>query len=676
VIANGAQTATIDVTGINDDALVEGNETVIVTLNNTDNALFTIGGSNSDTVTITDNDTPLDATLSVSVDGDESGPTAMTFRVDLSGTNNTGSTLTYDLADLGTGSATSVDDYAAFAGAQITIVDGTDFGSVSINVVDDSLVEALETVDVQITSADAFTTAQSNILAGGTATADIDDNDNSPVATANSYTLDEGALQSSNIITDNTGSGVDSDSDLPAQTLTIESVNDTTWASLTDSTHGTYTSALGYKEVATTNGVIYILQDGTTQYQHDDTETTSDSFTYTVTDSTNGSNTSTVSYVVTPVNDNDPIAVDESITVNEGATITTLDGGATSVLDNDTDVDLPNDTLSVVVDTDVVYGSLTLNADGTFSYSHDGTENFYDSFTYIVSDANGGVTDTGTVTITINPVNDTPVVDSASLTLNEGDTVTLSAANFGITDPDDTAFTYTVSGVTGGYFQLSSNSGVSITSFTSANLTGSLVQFIDDGNEVAPAFSVTVNDGDVDSNTLAATINYSDSNDKPVLTGDLSAAMNEGATYIITDTDLGYTEPDDGDAAVTFTTSSATNGKIQVNGIDASSFTGTELTAGLVTFVHDGSETTVASFDVNVEDGNEDVSLPTNSPFSFTVTQVNDAPVTTNNSYTLNEGALESGNNIITNDTGSGTDSDSDLPADTLTIESVNGTAW
>ncbi|MCP4946199.1 MAG: hypothetical protein GY923_01720, partial [Aestuariibacter sp.] len=107
-------------------------------------------------------------------------------------------------------------------------------------------------------------------------------NDNAPVTTANSYSLNEGALESNtNIITDNTGSGVDSDSDLPADTLTIESVNGTAWASLTDSTDGTYTSGLGYKEVATTNGVIYILQDGTTQYQHDDSETTSDSFTYT-----------------------------------------------------------------------------------------------------------------------------------------------------------------------------------------------------------------------------------------------------------------------------------------------------------------------------------------------------------------------------------------------------------
>jgi len=52
-----------------------------------------------------------------------------------------------------------------------------------------------------------------------------------------------------------------------------------------------------------------------------------------------------------------------------------------------------------------------------------------------------------------------------------------------------------VSGISGGYFQLSSAPGTPITTFTSADLAGNLVQFVDDGDEVAPAFSVTVNDG-------------------------------------------------------------------------------------------------------------------------------------------------------------------------------------
>ena len=99
--------------------------------------------------------------------------------------------------------------------------------------------------------------------------------------------------------------------------------------------------------------------------------------------------------------DDDTIYVG-SLAPAEGGTATTLVGGATSVLANDTDTDLPNDTLTVTVDTDVVNGTLTLNADGTFSYTHDGSLNLADSFTYVVSDSDGGTTDTGTVTITVN----------------------------------------------------------------------------------------------------------------------------------------------------------------------------------------------------------------------------------------------------------------------------------
>ncbi|MCP3934814.1 MAG: hypothetical protein GY708_05510, partial [Actinomycetia bacterium] len=142
-------------------------------------------------------------------------------------------------------------------------------------------------------------------------------------------------------------------------------------------------------------------------------------------------------------------------------------------------------------------------------------------------------------------------------------------------------------------------------------------------------FTVTVTDDLGGTTAQVVNVTLANVNDAPVLTGDLTATVNEGATYTITGTDLGYSDPDDLDAGTTFTTSSASNGKIQVNGVDATSFTGTQLTAGLVTFIHDGSETVAASFDVNVEDGNEDVSTPANSTFNFTVTPVNDTPVVT-----------------------------------------------
>ncbi|MFO1148324.1 MAG: hypothetical protein U1E62_08105 [Alsobacter sp.] len=66
-----------------------------------------------------------------------------------------------------------------------------------------------------------------------------------------------------------------------------------------------------------------------------------------------------------------------------------------------------------------------------------------------------GTADSNTLaaTVTFSNTNDAPVLTSAALTLSEGATVVLAAADIGITDPDSTAFTYTVSGVTHDSFE-------------------------------------------------------------------------------------------------------------------------------------------------------------------------------------------------------------------------------
>jgi hypothetical protein len=110
----------------------------------------------------------------------------------------------------------------------------------------------------------------------------------------------------------------------------------------------------------------------------------SDSFTYSITDSKGGSATTTVSMAVSPVNDA-PIANPDSGTTTTGSTITI------PVLTNDTDVDVPKDTLSVSV-----LGSLpTLGAvttDGvTVTYrATAGTLGGTDTFSYVVNDGKGG----------------------------------------------------------------------------------------------------------------------------------------------------------------------------------------------------------------------------------------------------------------------------------------------
>ena len=80
-----------------------------------------------------------------------------------------------------------------------------------------------------------------------------------------------------------------------------------------------------------------------------------------------------------------PDAVDDIFTINA------TDSDSIYLLDNDTDLDLPDDQLAVNVTPllDVQHGTLELHADGTFRYTHDGSENLSDSFEYEVIDSTG-----------------------------------------------------------------------------------------------------------------------------------------------------------------------------------------------------------------------------------------------------------------------------------------------
>ncbi|NTW57056.1 MAG: hypothetical protein HGB20_08455 [Chlorobiaceae bacterium] len=227
--------------------------------------------------------------------------------------------------------------------------------------------------------------------------------------------------------------------------------------------------------------------------------------------------------------------------------------------------------------------------------------------------------------ITVAVVNDAPVLTSAEMTVSEGGTVTLTPGDFGISDPDSSSFTYTLSGVTGGYFQLSGAAGTAITSFTSAQLEGGVVQFVDNGDKTAPAFSVKVNDGSSDSSTLAASITYTPVNNAPVLTS-AEMTVSEGGTVTLTPGDFGISDPDS--SSFTYTLSGVTGGYFQLSGAAGKAITGftsVQLADGVVQFVDNGDETAPA-FSVTVNDGSSDSNT---LAASITYTPVNDAPILT-----------------------------------------------
>lgn len=89
-------------------------------------------------------------------------------------------------------------------------------------------------------------------------------------------------------------------------------------------------------------------------------------------------------------------AVTDSIAMNCGGTAVILDSGYTSLLHNDAGDGITINTTPVE---EPRYGTVTLYADGTFSYTHDGSENTGDSFTYEIRDRKDG-TSTAVVNIT------------------------------------------------------------------------------------------------------------------------------------------------------------------------------------------------------------------------------------------------------------------------------------
>ncbi len=82
-----------------------------------------------------------------------------------------------------------------------------------------------------------------------------------------------------------------------------------------------------------------------------------------------------------------------------------LDVAAPGVLDNDSDPE--GDPITAVKDTDPANGALTLNADGSFTYTPNANFNAFDTFTYHATDGSGD-SNTATVTVTVGAVNDAP----------------------------------------------------------------------------------------------------------------------------------------------------------------------------------------------------------------------------------------------------------------------------
>ena len=183
-------------------------------------------------------------------------------------------------------------------------------------------------------------------------------------------------------------------------TLTTDEDMASTLNVLTNDSFGPNATITGVTQGA--NGTVTIGSNGEVTYTPNSNFNGTDSYTYTVTTDAGDTEIATVSVTVNSINDG-PVANNDSATTNEDNAVTV------AVLPNDSDGD--GGTLQVTQVTDGTNGTAIVNANGTITYTPNPNFNGTDTVTYTLSDGQGGF-DTATLTVTVNAVNDAPVISA------------------------------------------------------------------------------------------------------------------------------------------------------------------------------------------------------------------------------------------------------------------------
>ena len=377
-------------------------------------------------------------------------------------------------------------------------------------------------------------------------------------------------------------------------------------------------------------GTVVNNNDGTFTYTPLTDLSGTDSFGYTVTDGNGGSATGTVNVNIIAVNDA-AVAVDDDYMTDEDTAFTTAD-----VLLNDSDGgDGGTKTVTEADTASQNEGTVANNNDGTFNYTPATNFNGTDSFDYIVSDDGGTTFDTGTVTITINPVNDSPVAMDDTDSTNED--VVITTVNVLVNDSDvenDALFV--------DLFDATSTSGGIVTD--NKNGTFNYTPAADFNGD--DTFTYTVSDGK-DSDIGTVTISVGPVNDPPVA-GDDGDSTDEDTPFTTIDVLINDNDGGDGGALsiTAFDTGSSKGGTVSGNG------NGTFDYSPAANFNGDDSFTYTVS-----DGGSTDIATVT-----ITVSAVDDAPT----------GMADTANVAVS--TATQVDllaNDSDIDGDTLSINGV-----
>lgn len=309
---------------------------------------------------------------------------------------------------------------------------------------------------------------------------------------------------------------------------------------------------------------------------------------------------------------NAPIASNDAVALTEDAG--SYSSGSASVLDND--YDFEGDTLTATPGVfSGTYGTLTLNADGTYNYLLNATAQTLaqgqiaqDSFTYTVSD--GSASDTASLTFNITGLNDAPVASPDAAATGENASVLIDVlANDGDVD-NGAVLTVTAASVPAGQ--------------GTASVVANQVQFVPGADfdhlaqgataSVTVSYAIQDQFGATSASTVAVTV--TGTNDGPVASPD-AASTSENASVLI---DVLFNDTDLDDGAVLTVTGAAApagQGSASVVANQVQFVPGTDFDYLAV------GESTVVTVNYSIADEHGAAS---NATIDITITGTNDAP--------------------------------------------------
>ena len=300
---------------------------------------------------------------------------------------------------------------------------------------------------------------------------------------------------------------------------------------------------------------------------------------------------------------------------------------------------LDNNALSIVAVGEAVNGMVSLDGT-TITYTHDGSETTEDSFTYTAID--GIHAFTVTLTVTVTPVNDSPIGVADTVAVDEGGTLFIETPALLDNDID------------------AENDSLSIVAVSDAVngaifLDGTTITYEHDGSETTTdSFSYAVSDGTVTDTTMV-TITVTPLNDLPVAVGDTATVAEGNMLSIEASVLLGNDTDEEDDPLTVVAVGDGVNGTVVLDGTT-------------VTYAHDGSETVTGSFSYTASDGTD----TSTALVMVAITAVNDPPVAVTDTTTVAEG------NAVRMEASALLRNDADVENDALSVtavgDAVNGT--